>query len=281
MIVYKYNRFIMDFRLLLPFLFILIFACGNPPTKEAETKQVVSSDTLRQEILNETPKESSSPNAIIVGQNVRARELPSLDDEVVKTFEAGTPVKVIQPIGERISITQGDQCDEYGYQWYEVDDLEGNRSFVFGKFIFLMHPENISSPWYTTVNMKGQSWGLGIAVDQSIGASNEEGLTGCESLFIPYLYLGDENVIYPIYCKDQTVAQNGNWTSMSRFNSDMLFMIHSSEGTSTQLEKFAPLTSERGFELHFNFQHQEDSERIAFQITEENGKFQVTSWRSL
>ncbi|MEZ4775373.1 MAG: SH3 domain-containing protein [Bacteroidia bacterium] len=271
----------MDFRLFTPLLFLLILSCGNPPAKEAKPPQSVPEDTLVQEILSEGSGENASFNAFIVGKNVRARELPSLDDSVVRTFQSGTPIQMIQPIGERISITAGDACDEFGYPWYEVDDLKGNRSFVFGKFIFQTHPENIGPPWYTTVSMQRQTWGLGMAKDLSIGPSDEEGLTGCESLFIPYLYLGNEQEIYPIYCSDKTVAQNGNWASMDRFDSDMLFMIFSSDGTSTQLEKFMPLTSEKGFELQFNFQHQEGSERIAFHITEENGKFQLNSWKPL
>ncbi|MEZ4829774.1 MAG: SH3 domain-containing protein [Bacteroidia bacterium] len=270
----------MYFRLIFLTAFVFAFACNTPSPEGQKTEATPSADSVTAETEQAETPASTTPsfNAFIAGNNVRARKQPSTQSEIVFTYEAGIPVKIMRQVGERVNITKGDECDDFGYYWYETEDEKQNHGFIFGKFLFQTHPENIRGPWYTTVPMQGQDWGLGVAKDLSYGSMGEDGLTGCEELIFPYLYLGNESMVFPIYVNNQTVSNHGGWMRNSRFDSGLFFLLHSSEGTEARLESFRPLGSERGFDIEIFFQHQEEEERIIFRVIDFQGKFMVDTW---
>ncbi|MDX2246501.1 MAG: SH3 domain-containing protein [Bacteroidia bacterium] len=263
-------------------LLAVVFLLSSCATKNQPPANSASADSLTTDSPDQSaPTSAPRFNALIAGNGVRARELPSLEDSVLRTFQAGEAVEVIQPNGSRISITTGDECDEYGYSWFEVKDANGKLSFVFGKFLFITPSEGFGAPWYEPFEMAGQTWSAGIALDQSYGPSDEEGLTSCDKLFMPYFFRPGETTLYPVYYDPKALPDTDLEWGSSRFNSGILSMIHSSDGGTVQLDKVVPVLGEKAADLYFTFTYQDGERKAAIRMGEKNGKFHVTAVKNL
>ena len=210
-----------------------LFACSSEPSQtEAETEvEVEEVDTA--EYLPDESGRLFYDQAIIVTSGVRSRSGPTVKDKIIRSFDFGEIVALKDSTDGRSVVTSGDACDEYGFKWYQVEDENGTQSWVFGKFLYQIIPENDTyKPNHSIFQLNGEDWFFGTALELSFGPSGDEGLTGCDVKYIPFFYQKDKTKIVPILY-DPTIVRSFLLEMHSgTFSESSLLLTHASEGGS-------------------------------------------------
>lgn len=251
------------------FLILTLFAlgCANEQTNNPTGDNPTGKDTSKTEEAGTENGVLGMPkgpgaDAIIVGSGVRSREQPNSSGTIIRSFAQGELVKVIDQNQERIMLGKGQGCEEFGYYWYKVQDSQGKESWIYGKYIFRFKQlrsdkGRVMGGQELTVN--GKNYIFQVATDESIGPSDEEGLTGCDKFFIPFLYEpGAANAILFHIDTKKIVADDLTWKA-KKFDTSLLLLLAESEGGMDQLEEVSVRPKEPVIEMTITHQYQDGS----------------------
>ncbi len=247
---------------------ILFFSCSNK-TAEQRTADTVAvavqnppQDTVKkvvEKIILTAP--FSEFNAVLLGGEIflmADTTASSSNDVRVKKM---SEVKIIEVGDNRVKLkgTQG-VCMSYGYPYYLVETLSGQRGWVYGSDVFM------KSKYHTSYNdqdnsgafkfsgdpiiIQGQTFFLCMACDMGIGPSDSTGLTGCDNIFYPYLM---DSVGNQFFIKgNPSYFEKGDWFIKNDPELDnLLYYAYSSEGGSASIESITV----DGANLYFNNTH--------------------------
>lgn len=119
----------------------------------------------------------------IMGTNVILRSEPSRKSAEVTRLQTMDEVKVVKLTQSREVIPGGESCDEFGYPWVNVTTSKGKTGWVFGRYLFT--ESSADAPGADLP--RGGRVQVILAVDESQGPSNEEGIISCETLTLVML----------------------------------------------------------------------------------------------
>lgn len=148
----------------------------------------------------------------------------SFESEAVKTITAFTPATELSET-EKSEPEDGENCNRY--LWYEVQLSDSTTGWVYGSSIEVRSTDDNGLSG-RDVEINGKTYTLDYLADAGIGASDEDGLTGCQEYTIPYFYNAEEKTMHFI--------QASPW----QFDSDKQLFI------TTYLNWFAFESSEGG-----------------------------------
>lgn len=213
-------------------LSIILFAllsCGNKKQENKSTPE----DSLQTQDISTQETITTPYNAVIIGKDVRSRELPDTKSKAIRNFAEGEMVTITDRTVEREVLTSGDDCDESGYQWFRVKDHNGVQSWVFGKFIYAFSESETDC----TLSLNGASYRFIIAEGKSMGPDGEEGLNACEIRYIPLLYQQDKYNADLVYYTDGSLTGFDNKKTIRQSKNGILILSsYSGHGSEEILE---------------------------------------------
>ena len=296
-----------SFLYLLGFV-LLFYSCSSTSGNENTSSETANNSTESTEPMDPSPvseKTGMQPepitlgefNAVIVGSGVRSRDLPGTDGNVIRAFKFGELVKVIESTDERVALTSGTSCDEYGYYWHLVMDTDYKESWVFGKFVYYYGlPDNLDcESAYFDINRNGEApkfsseWNLNgtdysflSAMSLSYGPSDEDGLTGCDIIYLPFLHEAGNTSVKPFYFVDDIGEKSDLSWKNDEFDVNALMLIAGSEGGSDEINTLNSVTWEGkdGLEIEVEFFYQDGSSEGKLIIIEEDDRFIVVSYEN-
>jgi hypothetical protein len=227
----------------------LITSCSQAPKEndnstETITKtNAVNGDTVAQITSSQEGIDYKSFNAIVTGSDLSLRKDSSMKEG---NIFAGLTEGQLEKGEKRMAYDpqEEDPCTMYGYYWYKVTTgketgwIWGNELLQKGK----PYTDNTDGLYQKLksflgkeVTFKGKKLYFDIGVDLSIGASNEEGLTGCDRHYFPYFY--DESGKIYFIKSDQTLFVGKDFLVQSAGGSGNLMMTMDSEAGTVDLKK--------------------------------------------
>ena len=240
----------------------------NLPDEEEEEEKVVNADY-------------NDFDAITVGDGLKLRAEPSPDAEIITRYNTGELVSYTGETDSREILSDGSACDEYGYYWYKVKDARGTEGWAYGKYIY-----EISKPDEEGTSVFGKEYQLGdemylldYAFDLSYGPDDENGLTGCDMFYMPYLYK-DGSAVMPIYYdKEKFPSDDMGWKS-EQFDGGLIYLVLSSEGGSDRITEVNEAIWEGNPALEFIISHgyQEGGAISTVLVSNITGKWEVVEY---
>ncbi|MEM7038748.1 MAG: hypothetical protein AAF570_17305, partial [Bacteroidota bacterium] len=177
-------------------------------------------------------------DAVVVGNGVRSRSEPSTSGKVERKFDFGELIRLDGKSEKRKVLMKKDQCDYYGWHWHQAVDNNDNKSWVFGKFIMeialdIRHTKDAyenARIWGQKISFEGKKYVFGGAYDFSFGTSDEEGLTGCTGLMMPFLFTPNRDKIQPIYLDENKFNSEDLAWKNDRYDTQVLVLVAASDG---------------------------------------------------
>jgi hypothetical protein len=140
-------------------------------------------------------------DAVIVGENVNIRSEANIKNKILYTLNTGDVVNIISKTDKRTVIPlSNDICDKYGYYWYKVKGTDGQPGWVYGAFLYIVNVFNnkyFENLYSSSLSVGGKEFYYDFAEANSFSISDETGLTNCDELKIPFLYIKNDARIYP------------------------------------------------------------------------------------
>ncbi|MEM7101985.1 MAG: SH3 domain-containing protein [Bacteroidota bacterium] len=222
--------------------------------------------------------------AIVIGDCVRFRSSPNRASGVAYTSNFGDLVHVLDISEDRESISDDPLCDSYGYHWYNTTGANDKEGWVFGKFLYV-RPQTGQlfstemEKWVSRVSDKeyelnGTNYRFDFAIDQSIGSSDEDGLTGCDQYAFPVFYeKGSPKIQFVKY------KELGDFGGRLEMNRGFLQFLWDSEGGHEDVLSVEVKNNEgRDFlELKIRHYYQDGTSESILIISEQDGNFQLVS----
>ena len=252
------------FLLLLSSLLVLA-ACqekSGPPTGNGTDSSATKKAGTENGVIG-TANTGDGPDAVIVGTGVRSRSENSTSAEIIRPFQQGELVKIVTKSEEPEQVGRVvTDCDRLGYHWYQVRDHEGKESWIYGKYIFRfkeMRSEKGRVNGGQTLQVNGQDYIFQIAMDEAMGPGDEDGLTGCDNMYIPFLYQkGNQNALLFHLDTKKIVADDLTWKA-KKFDTGLLLLLAASEGGNDDLESVQVRAKEPVLELELTHYYQDGS----------------------
>lgn len=238
------------------------------PIEDISGEEVIVMDTMLA-VTADPAIEGFRFNGIVVANVANARTGPGMGNDVKVKYPLGKRLRISRQSDERDVLNLGNNtgCDSFGYFWYEIDD---RGEWVYGEFIFevIEHEELSSSP----INIYGRTYYLGIARETSYGASDNDGLTGCDEDAMLFIYERGTVEVYPILANDML---NSEWRNFfkQRYDSKLLLITINSEGGSTSIEQVD--VSGNDIIIRFNNGYQDGSGESRLWIKKQNQNFVI------
>ena len=254
--------------LLLTTIVFLFFNCN---TKEQPTEvQTPSSEEEKSDVEDEIQEFIlTNFDGFTVGNGVRLRESADLKSKKVAELPHGLLVSILDQT-RRKSLTKGSQCDEYGYPWLKIKTVAGHEGWIFGKFIYRFEAgdgnENMKKYAGKTFKFDDEPFEFGVAFDFSYPVGDDEGLTFCEDMALPFFYKPGDEKIQPIFARK---TDGRDWELSSHKNG--YWALVSSDGISEQL--LGMLQILWGARATYFADHQEGTAEGEIDITRKNNKF--------
>jgi hypothetical protein len=252
------------YLLLLSSLLVLA-ACQEKPQAP---KNLGTTDSTSQKagtengVLANAPT-GDGPDAVIVGTGVRSRADNSTSAEIIRPFQQGELVKIITKSEEPEQIGRiVTDCDRLGFHWYKVRDHAGQESWIYGKYIFRfqeMRSEKGRVQGGQTLSVNGQDYTFQIAVDVAYGPSDDDGLTGCDNMFIPFLYQKGNPAALLFHLDTKKIVSDDLTWKAKKFDTGLLLLLAGSEGGSDDLESVEVRAKEPVLELEITHYYQDGS----------------------
>jgi len=161
-------------------------------------------------------------------------------------------------------------CNQYF--WYNVSTEKGN-GWVYGQNVL----RGITSAPYSSIDIGDTPYTLFHVMDSGIGASNNEGLTGCNQYYIPYLWNKEKNTISFIKVGYLPLPDNSFTTS---YGFQWLSLI-SSEGGSAGIQSIDFNKSESIFTAFINVGYQEGGAKFNMTFQEREGDMVLLSFNEI
>ncbi len=210
---------------------LMILGCGNRGNHE-NMDQNGNEDQEELPLLDSvTELTYAQCNAIIVGEGVRIRSNPNLKAEITDKCVTGDLVRIVKSSDERMVIDKGGSpCDQYGYYWYEVITADGQKGWVYGKFVYNIITKGKRAEAYAkkmnemmdkSLLVNNEPWFIGFAHDNSYPVIGEQGLSGCDDFYMVYLYQKQRKKVQPV--KFMQEKDDGIIMETTRENNWMLF----------------------------------------------------------
>lgn len=261
-------RFLNLYCIMKRFLFILssllvLAACQEKTGEKGPGGQDTTQKAGTENGVLGTKTSADGPDAVVVGSGVRSRADNSTTAEIIRPFQQGELVKIVtqseepEQVGKVVT-----DCDRLGFHWYKVRDHEGKESWIYGKYIFRfqeLRSEKGRVQGGQTMTVNGQDYIFQIAVDAAQGPNDEEGLTGCDNMYIPFLYQKDSPTALLFHLDTKKiVADDLNWKA-KKFDTGLLLLLAASEGGKDDLESVQVRPKEPVLELDITHYYQDGS----------------------
>ncbi len=170
---------------------------------------------------------------IVVANTLRGRDKPSTNGTPTNSFAFGTLLKFKDQSEERDVLNLGSvsgACDDYGYHWVKVEDKDGNQAWGYGQFLFKINWNESEDPF----QYDGETYYFGSqATAISYGPSDQDGLTGCDDLEMPFFYKKNSDKVYPVIA-NQKMEYSGMNHFITGFDANVLLLM-SGEGGGSDL----------------------------------------------
>jgi len=222
-------------------------------------------------------------DAIIVGHHVSMREKPTTKAKTLDKVNTGLLVKVLDQSEAREKLTKGNSCDDHGYHWYKIKNAKGKTGWVFGKFLFKINkPAETDSVTHKEVTLNKKKYYFAVAHDTSYGPSNNDGPTGCDALYVPFLHRkGAKSVSTIKYNNKKFKAFDLGWKS-GLFDGGFIILVSNSEGGADEMLSITYAKKNKKFYLHLKirFQYQDGSSIGDIYIGLVKGKVSVIGYKN-
>ncbi|MEZ4848598.1 MAG: SH3 domain-containing protein [Bacteroidia bacterium] len=265
--------------LIITLLILLLFGCGSDQD-ESRTEGQTITETESPESISDKSALLSTSQAIIATGGVRSRSGPSVQDGIIRSFELGEIVTVTDSTKDRFAVTEGDECDGFGYRWYRVKDADQKESWVFGKFLYhILAPGERHYAIGQSIQIGQKTWYFGAAVEESYGPSDSEGLTGCDMRFLPFFYEKNAGTVHPVYYDRTIVRSNDLERYEEHFGESVLLLNQMSEGGSVTINEISQdNVGSVDVNLQMELFYQEGTAEGTLSLREDNGTFNVVNF---
>lgn len=211
-------------------------------------------------------------NGFSVGDNVRLRAEADVKSEMIAELPNGLLLKIIKRTEkEFVLFKNNDSCDEYGHPWVEVETIDGQKGWIFGKFVYkienLKH-EKINEFQGRIFQFNGEDYRFGYGVDFSHPAMDDVGLSGCEDLGILFFYKEGEQQIRPIMVKPNKLS---SWRKLKENSKGFWHFVHGSDGYIEHLYEVKALKDKINFRYHSS--EQDGGTDAVVQVSFQNDEF--------
>lgn len=278
-------------------LVLLCCSCGNTE-KSAQQK---ASDTIGIEkpadrtdsvAAMQSTYTYSAPGSsgIVLGENVFCYQDSSFTSGKkfgVKMLDVVTILSVSEKRETMAESGQDGACDDYGYYWYQVSNSSEESGWLYGKYLRQYsddyfetnEPQNpLKDAFGKSFTINGSVWYLTGLFETSIGSSNEDGLTGCDSEFILAFSPDEGEAIFPVYA-DQEYFENADQMIYSDSYGQLAF-VWSSEGGDANMKNMYTDTYDGQEVLVLESEHhyQEGGANSKLYIVKKAGRFEVINY---
>ena len=208
-------------------------------------------ELVQSEELNTSEEEIESNgivdfDGITVGNGTKLYAEATFESDVTQKFNTGELVKIISQSKKRETENTGKQCDNYGYFWYKIKDSNNREGWVFGKNLFKIFKKEDDEIFNKTYQFENKHYYFTYASDLSYGASDKDGLTGCDMYYLPFFYDEEGKKLMLLhYSKDKFDPGELDWSS-ALFDEGLLFLLLDSDGGSDRIIGVNPTTYEGG-----------------------------------
>ncbi|MBN1185333.1 MAG: SH3 domain-containing protein [Bacteroidales bacterium] len=253
-------------------------------TKEG-VEEIYSEQTDIIDEEEEEVEETVNPNyddfdAITIGDGLKLRSEPSSDAEIITQYNTGELVRIIDESNTREVLTEGGMCDTYGFYWYKIKDVKGKEGWVYGKYIYKIRtPENKENVYSSIYNLGDEQYTFDYGYDLSYGPDDENGLTGCDMFYMPYLYKEGSKVMPIYYDKEKFPSDDLGWKS-EQYDGGLIYLVLSSEGGSDHIVEVneSIWNSSPALELIISHGYQDGAAKSSVLISNITGKFEVVDY---
>lgn len=220
-------------------------------------------------------------DGIVVGNTVSGRSEGSTSGKRITSFGLGQQLMIQDETDGRDILGGNDTgaCEDYGYKWYRVENSDGVSAWMYGKYLFKKDQwdDYRHAKVGAGLDYYGVSWTYGSASSLSYGPSDQDGLTGCDDLKIPFFYSEVDMDIKPIFVPDPTVLDGPNHLA-AVFDSKLLMFMSGEGGDS--IVKSIEQTSDGEIAMVLENGFQDGSNETTVYIESRGGKFVVTRTKS-
>ncbi len=210
---------------------------------------------------------------IVVIDGAQLLEDSVVNSKTLKHLNLGLFVDVTM-ISSTREVLPGERsnCADYGYWWYRVRTAEGDEGWVYGND--LLERFDVDAIKGADFPIPGSNaFFLGAARDLSIGASNSDGLTGCDQYY--YIFFYREGAAYGQFIESPS-------ESISSFGIEdadgLIRFLYSSEAGDVMIESYEHDEMQRTypfFNLAQNGQDHTDYSKLIFEYDMQNNRFTV------
>ncbi len=145
-------------------------------------------------------------NALVVGEGVRLRSAPDITSEVVEKLNTGALLRIIRSGDSKVLLGPHDPCNPDGFSWCEVIGSGGERGWIYGEFIFRLVIKGRNDSLLDNLQLKlfkrhykfNEQWyrmGFATALRSAVFPKGD---TACVRYLIPFMYLEQEGIAYPL-----------------------------------------------------------------------------------
>lgn len=138
-------------------------------------------DPAPEEEAVEAPTPSVPDKGFVLGDNVNVRVSPHLKAARLDQVNMGQVVPILSVSEGRIALNDSDNpCD--AYPWVQIKLPTGRMGWLYGQFLYQLLPTGsyVEKDLKTRYPLDGQTHELVFGKHFGPGASDENGLTGCE-----------------------------------------------------------------------------------------------------
>jgi hypothetical protein len=203
------------------FLSLLLYAsCQTKPSESkiqadsTEIANVIAKKPTQEVVRQDNPyiysypatfqltDETVSYNSFLHPGSVIFKDSTYESEEVLR-IELLTPVRIIST-SSTMQPQGGNICEQYF--WYQIMMDDETEGWIYGSGLLKeLNNESLSGE---RVSLNGTAYRLYYLKDSGVGASNSDGLTGCDEYIIPYFFNENKNTFHFIKIPDSTIREN-------------------------------------------------------------------------
>ncbi len=192
-------------------------------------------------------------DGFIVGDNVRLRAKADAKSDLITELSNGLLLNVLSRTDKEfvlINNNDNDVCNEFGHPWVEVETIDGQIGWVFGKFVYKVENieyDKINEFQGKTFEFDQEKYRFGYAIDFSHPAMDDDGLSGCDDLGMLFFYKEGERQIRPIIVEN---SQQETTLSLEQNQKGFWHFIHGSDGYVVHLYEAKTMKNKINFRYH-------------------------------
>jgi hypothetical protein len=230
------------------FIFIIFLSCQPKGTSESVMDSVETETSVNEASSYSSPTYTPPPEIASTYQvstlDFDALLLPGTtvyrdstdESEIVTELVRLVPVSVLDK-SVLMHPTEGDLCNQF--PWFKVRFSDGDEGWAYGsKFIHSEQSETAS------FQLDNKDYDLYLGFDAGVGASNSEGLTGCNDYQVLYIQCPSDTTIHLIRYQSLTAGIQNLAESF-----DGWFSVVQNEGGGAKISTVRLITTDSGTQL--------------------------------